>query len=72
MYGPYCINNKKILAEYKQRQVIHLQQVKMSVSQQIIEHRFTLKIYLKSQEKTYPNIIYTKIINASINEPIVS
>ena len=56
MYGPYCINNKKILAEYKQRQVIHLQQVKMSVSQLIIEHRFTVKIYLKSQEKTYLNI----------------
>jgi hypothetical protein len=59
MYGPYpyCINNKNFLAEYKQRQVINLQQVKMSVSQQIIKHRFTLMIYLKSQEETYPNML---------------
>jgi hypothetical protein len=51
-------------------QGINFQQVKMSVSQQIIEHRFTLRnIYLKSPDKTYPNIIYTKIICASINDP---
>ena len=52
MYGPYCRNNKNFLAEYKQ--VINVQQVKMSISQQIIEHQFTLKIYLKSQEKSTP------------------
>jgi hypothetical protein len=38
---------------------MNLQHVKTSVIQKIIEHRFILKIYLKSQEKTYSNIKLT-------------